>query len=494
VPATVHAKLLVAFLAMVLLLIAVGAVGLQVLSGANQRAEELIQFQRKIAAYRQLQHDATAQLHTVASALLVSEERTLDAALRQLTQFGYDLDRLQHVAKGEVELLAEVQVEYQRLIEIVGRVVQLIRLGKTAEGRELHLSQASPLAERLERLMNQLVNRAEADIIESVDATHRAYLASRIMVVGFAAGSILLAMLLGFAISWSLIGPVKRMQARFGEIAAGDFSRHVNVANRDELGAMGANLNRMNDELRMLYKQLETASRHKSSFLANMSHELRTPLNAILGYTELIMDGIYGQVPDRIKEVLRRVQHSGRHLLGLINDVLDLSKIEAGQLELSIRDFSIEDIARTVCASVESLAAEKKLALTISVPPGLPPVKGDERRIAQVLLNLVGNAIKFTDAGEIEVEAAVSTRELVISVADKGPGISVADRERIFDEFQQGDDAQARAKGGTGLGLAIAKRIVEMHGGRVWVDSSEGRGSIFRFTLPIPDDRTEAGA
>jgi signal transduction histidine kinase len=479
---------------MVLLLIVVGAVGLQVLSRANQRAEELIQFQKKIAAYRQLQHDATAQLHTIASALLVPEERTLNTALRQLTQFGYDLDRLQHVAKGEVELLADVQVQYQRLIAIVGRVVHLIRTGRTAEGRELHLSQASPLADRLERLMNQLVNRAEADIIEIVDATHRAYLASRIMVIGFAAGSIMLAMLLGFAISWSLIGPVKNMQTRFGEIAAGDFTKHVNVANRDELGALAANLNRMSDELRMLYEQLETASRHKSSFLANMSHELRTPLNAILGYTELIMDGIYGQPSDRIREVLGRVQQSGRHLLALINDVLDLSKIEAGQLTLSSRDVSIADVARTVCASVESLAAEKKLALTVSVPPSLPPFRGDERRIAQVLLNLVGNAIKFTDTGEISIEAAVSKRELVISVADTGPGISVAERERIFDEFQQGDDAQARVKGGTGLGLAIAKRIVEMHGGRVWVESGEGTGSIFRFTLPVPAGHTEGWA
>jgi signal transduction histidine kinase len=479
---------------MVLLLIVVGAVGLQVLSGANRRAEELIQFQRKIAAYRQLQHNATAQLHTVATALLVSEERTLDAALRQLTQFGYDLDRLQHVAKGEVELLAEVQAEYQRLIRIVRRVVQLIRAGKTAEGRELHLSQASPLADRLERLMNQLVNRAEADIIESVEVTHRAYLTSRMMVIGSAAGSILLAIVLGFAISWSLIGPVKGIEARFGEIAAGDFSRHIHVANRDELGALAANLNRMSDELRMLYEQLETASRHKSSFLANMSHELRTPLNAILGYTELIMDGIYGQVPDRIQEVLGRVQHSGRHLLGLINDVLDLSKIEAGQLVLSIHDFSIGDIARTVCASVESLAAERKLVLMVSVPPNLPPARGDERRIAQVLLNLVGNAIKFTDAGEIKIEAAVSKGELVISVTDTGPGISHADRERIFGEFQRGDDAQAGTKGGTGLGLAIAQRIVEMHGGRMWVDSNEGQGSTFRFTLPAEARVTESRA
>jgi signal transduction histidine kinase len=470
---------------MVLLLIAVGAVGLQVLSGANRRAEELILFQRKIEAYRQLQHDATAQLYTVASALLVPEDRTLDAALRQLNQFGYDLDRLQYVAKDEVELLAEVQTEYERLIQVVGRVVELIRTGKTLKGRELHLSQAGPLARRLERHMNQLVNRAEADIIASVEATHSAFLASRMMVIGFAAGSIVLALLLGFAISWSLIGPVKSMEARFDEIAAGDFSGRVDVPNRDELGALAANLNRMSDELGTLYEQLETASRHKTAFFASMSHELRTPLNAILGYSELILDGIYGQVPDGIREVLERVQHSGRHLLGLINDVLDLSKIEAGQLALSVRDFSMSDVVRTVCMSVESLAAEKHLALGVFVSPDLPPVKGDERRIAQVLLNLVGNAIKFADAGEVRIAAEVVDDELLLSIADTGPGIPQSDRERIFEEFRQGENAQIGAKGGTGLGLAIAKRIVELHGGRIWVDSSGVRGSVFHFTLPM---------
>jgi signal transduction histidine kinase len=232
-------------------------------------------------------------------------------------------------------------------------------------------------------------------------------------------------------------------------------------------------------------RQIEIASQHKSQFLANMSHELRTPLNAILGYTELILDNIYGEVGDKIRDVLQRVQHSGRHLLGLINDVLDLSKIEAGQFTLSLADYSIREVVHTVTAAVESLAAEKGLALSVTVPPDLPPGRGDERRIAQVLLNLVGNAIKFTDAGEVGVRVTASDGRFVVAVSDTGPGISEADQRRIFEEFQQVDSSITRAKGGTGLGLSIAKRIIEIHGGRIWVESSPGRGSTFSFNLPV---------
>jgi signal transduction histidine kinase len=246
---------------------------------------------------------------------------------------------------------------------------------------------------------------------------------------------------------------------------------------------------RLFQEIQEKGRQLEIASQHKSQFLANMSHELRTPMNAILGYTELILDEIYGEVPAKIREVLERVDKSGRHLLGLINDVLDLSKIEAGQLTLSLNDYSLREIVQTVLASVESLAAEKQLALRVTVPGDLPPGRGDERRIAQVLLNLVGNAIKFTEAGEVRVEATVSDGAFTVSVADTGPGISPADQQKIFEEFQQADSSSTRKKGGTGLGLSIAKRIIELHGGRIWVESTVGKGSTFRFTLPIRVER-----
>jgi signal transduction histidine kinase len=216
-----------------------------------------------------------------------------------------------------------------------------------------------------------------------------------------------------------------------------------------------------------------------------MSHELRTPLNAVLGYTELILDSVYGDVPEKARATLERIQSNGRHLLGLINDVLDLSKIEAGQLTLSLTHYSIKEMVHNVYTAVESLATSKNLALKVELPKDLPPAHGDERRLTQVLLNLVGNAIKFTDTGEVSIKASTSDGAFTVAVHDTGPGIAEIDRGKIFEEFQQADASITKQKGGTGLGLAIAKRIIEMHGGRLWVESEVGHGSTFFFTVPV---------
>ena len=216
-----------------------------------------------------------------------------------------------------------------------------------------------------------------------------------------------------------------------------------------------------------------------------MSHELRTPLNAILGYSELIVDGIYGTPPEKMNAVLKRIESNGRHLLGLINAVLDLSKIEAGQLVINLADYSLDGVVHTACTAVESLAADKKLVLKAEVSPNLPLGRGDERRLTQVLLNLVGNAIKFTDAGEVMISADVSNGAFKVSVRDTGAGISAADQAKLFQEFQQADNSITRKKDGTGLGLAISKRIIDMHGGRIWIELVVGQGSTFAFTLPV---------
>jgi signal transduction histidine kinase len=242
---------------------------------------------------------------------------------------------------------------------------------------------------------------------------------------------------------------------------------------------------RLINEIRDKSRQLEIASQHKSQFLANMSHELRTPLNAILGYTEMMVDGLYGKLGDRAQGVLERVQSNGKHLLGLINDVLDLSKIEAGQLVLAMERYSVADMVATVLSATESLARAKGLALGSSVPPDLPIGTGDARRLAQVLLNLVGNAIKFTEQGGVEIRAAQVGDRFEIAVVDSGLGIAPADQARIFDEFQQVDSTSTRKKGGTGLGLSISRRIVELHGGRITVDSEVGKGSTFTISIPI---------
>jgi signal transduction histidine kinase/CHASE3 domain sensor protein len=1036
IPARVQTKLLVAFLAMVALLILLGAVGLQVLSGMSQRTQELIELQRKIAAYRQVQHDTTRQLYGVAAALLSEDERELDGILRQLSQFGYDLDRLQHVAQDEVDLLAEVRQDYDRFIAIVTGAVERARAGQVAQAREVQLGEARPLADRLERLTNQLVNVAEADMLEHIEASQRAYDVSRRVVLAFALGSIVLALGLGYVFSWSIVEPLTRIARQLRQIAAGEFGERVHVANRDELGALAADVNRTSEELGSLYQQieeraqelgealerqtatsevlgvisrstselqpvldaiattaarlchaewavimkmgadgnyhlaaaseinndlvqflrrrsvapgretmagrtalegrtvhipdlledpeftwfeaqakgghrtalgvpllrggvvigvitlarnvvrpftdkeielvttfadqaviaienvrlfdevqartreltealeqqtatsailrvistsptdvqpvfetivrnavalcgslfanvfrfdgellhfvashnvgpgymellrakypmrpdssqvsgravltrsvvrledaladpdynqrfpvamswrrmlgvpmlrqgeplgvivvawaeagpvpklqeellkqfadqaviaienarlfdevqartrelarsveelralgevsqavnstlelstvlksiaahavtlagadagvfcawdegaqafhlaathaldeavvqalterpvrlgeaaigraglerravqipdidrepgytlydvirrpgyrallavpllredslvgglvlcrktpgafapetvglvqtlanqsvlaienaelfdeieqksreLEAASRHKSEFLANMSHELRTPLNAVLGYAELIQDGIYGEVPAKMADVLERIQQNGRHLLGLINDVLDLSKIEAGQLALAPADYSMRELVLDVVSATEALAAEKKLALEVDVAADLPRGRGDERRLTQVLLNLVSNAIKFTEVGSVSIRAKVEDSSFLVTVSDTGVGIAEGDRERIFEEFQQVDSSSTRKKGGTGLGLAIARRIVELHGGRIWIESTPGQGSTFAFTLPLSVVQGEAAA
>jgi signal transduction histidine kinase len=238
-------------------------------------------------------------------------------------------------------------------------------------------------------------------------------------------------------------------------------------------------------ELAKTVDDLEIASQHKNQFVANMSHELRTPLAAILGYAELIQEGFYEPQGPKSLDALTRIRSNGKHLLGLINTVLDIAKIESGQFTLNMTEYAIESVVETVRAATESLAQNKKLTLTTSVDKSLPVGLGDEQRLTQVLLNLVGNAIKFTDTGEVRVTAKAANGQFNVSVTDTGPGIPEEHQARIFEQFHQVDSSNTRAKGGTGLGLAIAKQIVEMHGGRIWVESALGKGSTFQMEIPM---------
>jgi len=481
---SLRTKLLMAFLLIEVLLVSVGVIGLLSLREADQRANQIVALQHKIEAYRQMQHDTLRQLYGVSTALEFADETTLAIALRQINQFGYDLDRVSFVAKDEVALLNQVREEYGRFIAVVSNIVDLIRSGRTAEAKRSERAELGPLADKLERLTNQLVNRAEADMVAGIDTSRQTYAKSLILVAAVALASLVLTLVLGHAISRSVINPVGIIHDGLNRLAAGDFSQRIEVPNHDELGELAAHVNSTSEELQQLYQRLEEASRHKSQFLANMSHELRTPLNAILGFSELLLDGIYGEPSEKMRSAVERIQRNGKHLLGLINDVLDLSKIEAGQLRLSLADYSVEELVNGVYTSVESLAAEKKLDLKIAVPVGLPPARGDERRLAQALLNLVGNAIKFTDAGEVRIEVEAKGASLKFSVHDTGPGIDEPDQAKIFQEFQQVDNSITKAKGGAGLGLAIAQRIVEMHGGRIWIESRLNHGATFSFLVP----------
>jgi signal transduction histidine kinase len=485
VPAPVRMKLLGGFLAIVALLILFGGVVLQVLTGVNRRSEDLVTLHRKTAAFRQLQHDTTAQLYSITTSMFDPNERALDSALRQLHQFRYDLDRVQHVTQDEVELFERISVQHDKLVALINEVVELSRAGKMQEAMELRLKKVVPIADSLERLTNEIVNRAEASMIAKIDETSEAYSTSKWVVIWFGVASIALALLLGYAISASLIVPVRKIEERLGEIASGDFSRRVEVANRDELGTLAENLNRMNDELRGLYQQLETANRHKSEFLANMSHELRTPLNAIIGFSEMLKEQLFGELNEKQMEYAEDIHSSGRHLLSLINDILDLAKVEAGRMELELSEFTLPLAIENAMTLVKERTARHGIALELEIDDRLDCFVGDERKFKQILLNLLSNAVKFTpEGGRIGVMAAVNDGAVTISVSDTGIGISPEDQKTIFEEFRQAKGDGRGKSEGTGLGLSLTKKFVELHGGAIRVESEVGKGSTFTFTLP----------
>jgi signal transduction histidine kinase len=342
----------------------------------------------------------------------------------------------------------------------------------------------------LEGQVAGLANSTLASTNDLIAQNASAYEHSRNLFIGVAAAAIVLALLLGFVLSWSLIGPIQSIDTRLAAIALGNFSGHVDVTNRDELGALATNVNRMNDELRRLYRELETTSQHKSDFLANMSHELRTPLNAIIGFSQVLREGMVGDVNTKQAEYLDDILSSGNHLLSLINDVLDLSKVEAGQVELQVAPFSLQDALERGVSMIREQATTEGVQVTLHRNGGLDVVTGDERRIRQVIFNLLSNAVKFTpDGGHVDITATRADGEVKVCVADSGPGIAAEDLDRIFEEFQQ-TEAGSSQREGTGLGLALSKRFVEMHGGRIWCQSKVGEGSRFEFTLPLgPVDR-----
>jgi signal transduction histidine kinase len=291
---------------------------------------------------------------------------------------------------------------------VMAKMIAFDQEEKPRQAELLQSSQGEPLAHQLETLTNRLVDATQAQTDLVVAQNRSSFGASRDLFIAVGGGSIALALALGLLLSWSVIGPIQRTEARLAEIASGDFSGRLDVPNRDELGALAANVNRMNDELGRLYKELETVSQHKSEFLANMSHELRTPLNAIIGFSEVLHEQMFGELNEQQLGYVKDVLDAGRHLLSLINDILDLSKVEMSD-------------------------------------------------------------------GVVEV-----------AVKDTGSGISPEDQEHIFEEFAQarGGDAATRQEG-TGLGLPLSRRFIELHGGRLWVESAPGEGSTFRFTLPV---------
>lgn len=243
-----------------------------------------------------------------------------------------------------------------------------------------------------------------------------------------------------------------------------------------------AELEEKSHELDRLNDDLQVATKRKTEFLANMSHELRTPLNAILGFSTLIQDGVYGNVPDKVKEALGEIEKSGSYLLGLINEVLNLPKVESGKIDLKLEDFKVKELIDFVRSSVTPLLNNKGLFLKIEIEKDLPSGYGDQRRISEVMINLIGNSAKFTPDGGITLSVKRKEKVLLFEVIDTGVGIS---KEKLPDVFKEYKRAHTDEFAGTGLGLAITKKFIELHGGKIWAESEEGKGSVFRFTIPL---------
>ena len=509
-PANVRTKLLIAFVGISLLLVAVGVLGQIVLGRSNDRVASVGQLQKRAVGYGKIQAEAE-QLREVLSANValdfgflwpdcepeqICETNSLavdlfaiDAADRigpdtrkdrlLFTPPLADRDILDRIKRNADALSSKIRL---KIVPIYGD--QLTIEGAKLEEVRPFRADVEELASAIKQDASRLANRTTDEIDRLIAHNESSFESSRALFISVAAGALVLAGSLGFVLSWSLIGPIQRIDSRLGAIASGDFSGHVEVDNRDELGALAANVNRMNDQLRSVYAELEQASRHKSEFLANMSHELRTPLNAIIGFSQVLRDEMVGSVNPKQAEYLEDIISSGNHLLSLINDVLDLSKVEAGQVDLEVRPFSLREALERGVVMVRERATEEGVRVAFAADPEVDVVDGDERRIKQVIFNLLSNAVKFTPAGgEVDVSATRVNGEVRVSVADTGPGVAPEDRDRIFEEFQQSETGVGQREG-TGLGLALSKRYVELHGGRIWLESELGRGSTFTFALP----------
>jgi signal transduction histidine kinase len=507
-PANVRTKLLIAFVGTSLLLVAVGLLGQLVLGQSNDRVASVGPLQERAVQYSQLQAQAK-YLRAVLSVNVATDFNTVwpDTAPPQIRGtyslavdlFAVDAARRIGSSTAADQLLFTPPPEDRKILgRIKNKADELSRLlveeviplyeratisNEDKDMRPLR-ADAEGIASDLYQDAADLADGTRAEVEELIARNASSFASSRALFIGVSAGALVLALLLGFVLSWSLIGPIQRIDNRLAAIASGDFSGGVEVENRDELGALGANVNRMNDELRRLYTELEAASQHKSEFLANMSHELRTPLNAIIGFSQVLRDEMVGSVNEKQAEYLDDIISSGNHLLSLINDVLDLSKVEAGQVELEVHPFSLREALERGVVMVRERATEDGVRVAFVADPEVDVVDGDERRIKQVIFNLLSNAVKFTPAGgEVDVSATRVNGEVRVSVADTGPGVAPEDRDRIFEEFQQSETGVGLLEG-TGLGLALSKRFVELHGGRIWVESELGRGSTFTFALP----------
>lgn len=506
IKSSVHKKLLSGFLVGAVLLVGLAVLSLVVIGRMNARVVELDHLDVRSNQAQQMLYAVTAQSHYRAMALLTGDDTYNGKVADAKTLFGDLLNTMERADPADSALLEKVRRVNDGYAKSSAKVLALYRAGDTKGATRVHLEEEHPASHVLEDSMHQLISTAEGDKAQA----HAAFRSDRTllttMVIIFAGLSVLVALLLGFLLSWAFILPVRKVQHALAGITAGNLRQHVQVHNRDEFGTLTRDLNGTSQRLATLFEaqgslaarlgetnaSLARASEAKSGFLARVSHELRTPMNAILGFTDAILAGVDGPLNAEQRTSLEWVQRGGRDLLALINEILDLSKIEAGKLSIVAEPFDPRELVESVLAQHRSLAAQKGLQLHWRDAGTLPQVRLDRQRLQQVLVNLVGNAIKFTSEGTVTVESSgADEATLHVAVSDTGPGIAAGQHEAIFEEFHQAGGAA----GGTGLGLAISRRLARAMGGDVTVDHATGQGSTFHLRLPedcatVPAART----
>ena len=496
IDASVHRKLLFGFLAGALLLVGMAVLNIVVIGRMNERMTELSRLQDRTSDAQQMLYAVTAQSHYRAMALLTRDDSYNAQIADAKKRFADLLDAMEASGPGDRDFLENVRTVNVKFGASSDTVLGLYRAGDISGATRVHLAEEHTASHVLEAAMRTLIASADTQMSQARAAfdSDRALLTST--VVAFSAVSVIAALLLGFVLSWAFILPVRKMERALSGITAGDFSDRVRVPNRDELGRLARHLNATSERLTALFDEqsalagrlsslnesLRAASQAKSQFLASVSHELRTPMNAILGFTDALLAGVDGPLNDEQKASLGWVQRGGRDLLGLINEILDLSRIEAGKVTIDAQPFDPRELVESVVAQHRSLAAQKGIRFTWRDAGAPAEVVLDRQRVRQILVNLCGNALKFTAEGEVDVEIApAGTSAFTVSVRDTGPGIAAEQHEAIFEEFRQAEGSAP----GTGLGLAISRRLARLMGGEITLESERGRGSVFRVTLPI---------
>ena len=506
----VRRKLLAGFLTGAVLLVAMGALSLVVMDQMNDRRLEFERAQQEADLARQMLYDVTAQSHYRAMALLLSTEQAASARntggkltrpthyVKEFAEakrdFGRHLDEIEKVDPKDKQVFDHLKSANQDYAASGQQVSKLYVDGEVPGAITQHIVGEHVKSHELEDQLNDFVDMADSDMAAAQADFESSHQLHTIVVVAFSALSVLAAMTLGFIFSWAFILPVRKVQGALAELSDGRFPEPVTVPNRDEFGSLTRDLNATSDRLHALFSHqrdltaelrrtnatLVRASEAKSQLLASVSHELRTPLNSVLGFTGALLAGVDGPLNQEQKASLGWVERGGNDLLNLIDELLDLSRIEAGKLTLAPAAFEPIEMVESVVAQHRTMADQKGIGLSYRDAGSPADVVQDPQRVRQVLANLIGNAVKLTEQGGVEVTGSTTADGLRVAVRDSGPGIPEREREAIFEDFYQAHGSER----GTGLGLAISRRLARAMGGDVTLQTRVGYGSTFQLWLP----------